>query len=60
MRQPIFKKEIIKVDPRKLKQLADKYKIPEIGRNLWLNELRLSKLEADKPAQKDAEILGIL
>jgi hypothetical protein len=55
-----FNEPIKRVDPRLLKQLGDKYKIPEPCRNLWLNELRISNLKQDESAKKDAEILGIL
>jgi hypothetical protein len=48
------------LDRGRLKQLCDKYKIPIHMGELWVNELRLSKLELDKPAQESAKILGLL
>ena len=60
MNENEFREPIKRVDPKLLKQLGDKYKIPESCRNLWLNELRISNLKQDEAAKKDAEILGIL
>lgn len=48
------------LDAGKLKQLCDRYKIPESCRKLWLNEISISNLKEDEPAKRDAKILGLL
>lgn len=61
MKPGIFiKDKIKKSNPHKLKQLCDRYNIPIFMGELWLNELKLSKLEQDRPAQESAKILGLL